>query len=545
MAQTLGEKLAKALIEQEKGLRTDRQPLEALWQNIARYVLPRAATFTEEVAPNVERNRHVLDSTAPRSLEMFGSFLHNLLNNPATQWLVMRALNEKLKDSQQAKRWMQENSEIMLAALAAKSANIYFHLHEAYIDIGAFGTAVLFIEMVKDELRVRSHHLMDCVLAEGENGQIDTVHRTFRLTPRQARQRWPKGDLGKSVEDGTSKKSQTPIEFMHCTFPLTDATRKLLPARVRNSNAPFASVWLNKKDGVMISAGTYQEFPYLCPRWYKVRGEIYGRSPAMTALPDIRMVNRMTETVLRGAEKIVDPPLLLPDGGLVSPIRLFPGGLSFSDGVVQPQPLIPPGASRIEVGNQLLEQRQNAIRESFFTPLFQTPDNQYMTATQVLQIADDRNRMVSPMLVRMQSELHARLADRVFGLLSRAGKLTPLPDVLVDEEIGVEYVSPLTAAQLQGEGLALMRLFEQVAPWAEVDPGVFDRYDLDKASLLLGDATGVPASVVRSDIEMQRHRQQRQNREAQLAQAAALPDYIKAGASATSAQAALTKAEKA
>lgn len=536
------QKLAKALIEQEQQLRSDRKALEAMWQTIARYVIPRSATFTEEVAEGVQRTRYILDSTAPRSLEMFASFLHTMLNNPASPWLIVRFLNPKLKDNIEAKRWCEENSENALALLA--SSNIYFYLHEAYIDLGAFGTAVLLIEVDRGELRTRSYHLMDCVIDENASGVVDTMHRSFKYTPRQAKQRWPGQNLGKSIMDAKGLKNHEKVDFMHSVFPITDATADMLPARVAKSGAPYASVWINRKDQTVVSIGTYEEFPYIVPRWYKVRGEKYGRSPAMTVMPDIRMVNRMTETVLRGAEKIVDPPLLLPDGGLVSPIRLFPGGLSFSDGQITPQPLIPPGASRIEVGETLLKNRQDAIRDGFFVPLFVTPDSPVKTATQVLQQTDERNKMVSPMLVRQQGELHEPLAERVFGIMARNRLLTPLPPALANEMLGIRYVSPLTAAQLNSEGLAILKTFEQISPWGQVDPGVFDRYDLDVASRLVADATGMPAAVIRDDVEMKKARALREQRQAQLVQQANLPAALTAGASLVSANAAQTKAEK-
>ena len=45
----------------------------------------------------------------------------------------------------------------------------------------------------------------------------------------------------------------------------------------------------------------------------------------MTALADIKMLNRMSEVTIRAAQKQVDPPLLVPDDGFMLPVRTIPG----------------------------------------------------------------------------------------------------------------------------------------------------------------------------------------------------------------------------
>ena len=58
--------------------------------------------------------------------------------------------------------------------------------------------------------------------------------------------------------------------------------------------------------------------PYVVPKMLKASTEIYGRSPAMNALPDVKVLNKMVETALKAAAKQVDPPLLVPDDSMLS-----------------------------------------------------------------------------------------------------------------------------------------------------------------------------------------------------------------------------------
>lgn len=540
------DELAEAVVEREARLRGDRATEEALWQSVATYVIPRKATFTEEVSPGVERNRQILDSTAPRSLELFASFLHTLLNNPSVRWFRIAVKGRPdLETRAEVKKYLEDVELRMLDQLNSQSANLYAHLHNVYLDLGAFGTAVLFVEWPDGRLRVRAYHLNDVVVDENVAGFVDSVYRQFEPTVRQVLQRWPEA-TGRKFENlqRNPKRAAEKVRMIHAVFPTTDQIADKLPEEARR--APFASVWVNAEDRKTVQAAEgFEEFPYMVPRWYKTRGTPYGRSPAMTVLPDIRMTNRMMETILRGAEKLVDPPWLLPDGGLVSPLRLFPGGITFADGNVRPEPLIPPGASRIEVGDALLRDRQQAIRDGFFVPLFVTPDSPVKTATQVLQEVDERNRAISPMLIRTQAELFHRLIVRVFKLMERNGLMPTPPAALEDATIDIQYVSPLNSSRLQLEALGTLRVVESLLPWAQIDPGVFDKFDPDKVAEVVQAGSGAPAAIMRDDRSVRQVREARQQQQAQEKQLGQLVEAVEAGAKVGTAQAAQTRARKA
>lgn len=495
-------------------MRSARSNWENLWQNVTKYVLPNEASFNETLPNGLERTRYVLDSTAPRSLELFASALHGLLNNPALRWVKIGVEEDpSIMDNPENREWATRVEDLILSALSREEADIYSQLHTIYLGLGSVGTACGFIDVSnRGNLRVREYHMADVVIDEGENEMVDTVFRRWSTTVRRARQRWPGLELGKSVDDGPGGQRKKPgekVEFMHVVVPAGDPIVQDIPARIRNLGAPYYACWVNKTDRKTVKFDTYEEFPYLVPRWYKTRGEVYGRSPAMTALPDIRMVNQMSATILRGAEKIVDPPLVIPDGGLVSPARLFPGGITYSEGTIEIKTLIPPGTSRIETGNQLLEQRQQAIREAFFTPLFATPDSPVKTATQVLQEVDERNRAVSPMLVRVQSELFNGLIRRTYNLLLRAGRIPTPPPALVGDKLKVEYVSPLIASQRQMEALSTIRLYEMMAPWMGVDRGIGDWVDSDKLFPVILTGSGAPAMIAKSKNDVKKLRDAR------------------------------------
>jgi hypothetical protein len=524
--------VAETVIERNKNRRTKRGTWESLWQSIARYCLPNSASFMEQVTSGQDRMRYILDSTAPRSLEMFASFLHTLLNNPASEWVRLGVEGEpELQTSATVRMYLEACQKKIMNALTSPSADIYSQLHQIYLDLGAFGTGVMFEDIVNRRLRCRVYHLDDCAIDEGEDETIDSMIRRRVQSKRAALQRFKEDKLGDRFRNLSDEKLATEDTYYHAVFPATDPIVEKFPKRQLMKNAAFYSCWvLDGEEKKTLEYGSYEEFPYFVPRWYKARNEIYGRSQAMTAMPDIRMVNRMSDTILRGAEKIVDPPLVIPDGSLVSPVRLHAGGMTFTEGQVDIKTLIPPGTSRIETGNELLIARQQAIKEAFFTPLFVTPDSPVKTATQVLQEVDERNRALSPMLVRLQTELFSKLVVRTFNILERSGLLPRPPTELAGKKLVLEYVSPLIASQKQMEGLAIARTFEQMAVWSQIDKGIFDWIDTDKVAQRIPMANGAGADLVKTKTQVNDVRVARQKQEQAAQMLAMAPEGASAAA---------------
>lgn len=547
------DKLAKAIIQRESALRGKRSSEESLWQLLSRYCVPRKATFSEKTSFGNVRDRQLLDSTAPRAVELFASFLHSSLNNPTSRWFFVEAEGyeegspnpppEELADLLANRR------SRMMAALTGSEANIYAALHEVYLDLAVFGTAVLYVEGSRTDmggLRIFHYHLGDVVLDEGENGRIDTAIRSFCYKPRQAKQRWPGQELGNAIDNATERDMGTKeVKFLHACFPATDTDLvKLIPEdKMPEGGWSHYSVFVNAQDQVTVAVGGYSSFPFSCPRWYKSGSDsVYGRSPAMTVLGDILMVNRMAETVLRGAEKLVDPPLLVPDGGILSPVRLHPGGLTYSEAGVELKPLIPPGASRIELGDALIEKRQEAIRDGFFVPLFVSPQSPVMTATQTLQIADEKNRAIGPMVLRLQNELLTPFLQRTYEILESRRQFEPVPDGVGN--LSLRYKSPVSASVKQTEALSISRVFEALAPWYQIDDGVFDHIDMEKIPAVIIEGSGAPTDLLRAASQVRRLRA---NKEAQIQEATAQQQALAAvdvGSKATTAQAAMMKAQK-
>lgn len=508
-----GDALGKAIVQEYERLRSDRSNWETTWQSSARWSLPNEATFTLRREQGTTRNRHVLDSTATTSLIMFGSALHTLMNNPASKWFNL-GIEDTPRPSRLQRRWLEYCRDVMLVHMARKNG-IYSASHKAFIGIGAFGNAAALIDPAPGGVSIRTFGLQNALFRTNWGGEIDSVFYCKQWDARQAMQRFP-GKLSDTVRSeaeagvGASQQQDTKREYIYATIPVDDVVLgRLLPYHMQ-STAAEVGVWVSHQEQKTLDMSPYYDMPWVTPRWYLSDDEMYGRGPGIDVLPDIRMANRVKAAIVRGAEKLADPPLQIPDGGLMSPVRQYPGGHTYTDGEIKIETLIPPGASRIDVGDKLLTDTQDAIRAGYFVSLFASEDSPVRTATEVLQRQGEKNRMLSPMLVRLHTEFYSPIILRVFNVLQRGGYLPPPPEDLRGRAITAEYISPLAASQGEAEALAIQRYFEQLAPWAQVDQGIFDYADTDMVAQVLGELLVVPSKVTRSQPEVDLVRKARQ-----------------------------------
>jgi hypothetical protein len=247
---------------------------------------------------------------------------------------------------------------------------------------------------------------------------------------------------------------------IHAVYPRAERD----PGKKDRDNMPWASCYFEHETCHLLEMGGFPEFPYLTPRWSKYAGEVYGRSPGMVALPDVKMLQAMMLTVIKAAQKAVDPPMFLRDDGIVGQTRTVPGGINYwrgnpSDGVF----MMPVDVRGLPVTLDMMENLRNRIRTTFFVDVLQFTSDADMTATEVMQRTAERMRLLGPLIGRLEAELLGPMVERIFGILNRLGLLPRPPKKIEDKEFTVEYVSPIATAQKQMAANGIMQAMGVVA----------------------------------------------------------------------------------
>ena len=497
---------AKMILERYASLRTERQNWESHWQDVADYMLPRKADITKNRSKGDKRHELIFDGTATHALELLAASLHGMLTNTVSPWFYLKYKNDELNQEDEAIEWLEDCTKVLNQAF--NRSNFQQEIFELYHDLIAFGTAALFIsEDDENEIRFKNIHISEIFITENEKGNVDSLTRKFKMQAKNIYNAFPKAELPPELAKKFNEAPYDNINIIHSVYPSTEY-----------GNNKYVSCYVHEDSGFLLSEKSFKDFPYAVPRYLKSSNETYGRSPAMNALPDVKMLNLMSKTSIKAAQKQIDPPLMVPDDGFMMPIRTVPGGLNYYRAGTRER--IEPlniGANN-PVGIQMEEQRRDAIRQNFFVDQLLSVQGPQMTATEVIQRNEEKMRILGPVLGRLQSELLQPLITRCFNILLRNNKFKEIPDFIGNQNIEIEYVSPLAKAQKTGELQALMRGIEVMGALQNVAP-VFDYIDTDNIVNYIKDVLGIPAKILKSKGEVQKIRAEKEQQMMQQQQA--------------------------
>ena len=511
---------AQSYINRYEELRDDRRNWEHHWQEIAEVVLPRRTDIVGKRTPGDKRNLKAIDSTGIIANELLAAGLHGMMTNPASKWFTLRISDQDLNAEDDVKLWLESVENIIYEELSSSESSFSSHMHELYLDLSAFGTAVMFIgeSNQTNDLMFQSLPLKECYVSENADGRIDTLYRKYELTARQIVQKWGNKEsvVGKDVITcHQTGKLEDKFEIIHAIFPRMDYDKR---KRTRQ-NMPVASVYILCKGEKILEESGYEEMPILAPRWSKAAGEIYGRGPGMATLPDVKMLQQMAKTVIKAAQKVVDPPLQLEDDSVLLPVRTIPGGLNYRRAGSEPITPLSTGA-QIPIGLEMMQDVRVRIREGFFLDQLQLQQGPQMTATEVLQRTEEKLRLLGPVMGRMQSELLSPLINRVFGILGRQNKLPVLPEMLEGGNYKIEFVSPLARAQKQVEANSLLRVFEIGSTVMQTQPDAARVFKAEETVRWLSGLFGIPQMILETESETDERRQAQAQMQQQMQQMA-------------------------
>jgi hypothetical protein len=448
--------------------------------------------------------------------------MDSMLTPRQSKWHNLRTTDESLNRQFAVQQWFYQANNILHAARNSPKANFAGQNFERWISLMAFGTGSLYTDFQPGTgLRYRCVNLRDTFFLENHQGIIDSVYRCFKFTARQAAQKWGLNELPEKLSAALEnpQRQNDQFEFLHAVVPRTDYDSERVDARGK----PWASYYIcldSKKQ--MGEEGGFNSFPYSIARYVTAPEEVYGRSPAMTALSDIKMLNEMSKTDMRAVHKLVDPPILLHDDGILGggamTVNMRPGGLNPGGVDRNGRPLIQPFSTgaRVDINETKMEQRRAAIDDAFLVSLFQIlVETPRMTATEALIRAQEKGMLLAPTMGRQQSECLGPQIERELDLLMFHRILPPMPPELVEAggEFEIVYDSPMSRMQRAEELVGVQRTMELLAPFAQIDPSVLDIFDRDELARLTAEVSGVPTTVLRGADQVTAIRQQRQQQE--------------------------------
>lgn len=522
--------MAESILKTIERLKSQRGQTDKTLQEISDYVLLNKGDFTRTRSTGDRRDRRVFDSTAIQAHQQLTAIIQGGLTDPSERWFNLRTPDEFIANLDSYKIWIEQVHRIMLSAFSSGESGFSQQNHETLSSVTGYGTGVMWVEDSGEKgITFISKHLASIYAMENSKGFVDTVYSGLEFTSRQAAQEWGIESLPKKIADAAIEDPSKKFEFSHCVMPKEDFEREFGPVEQKLERFTFIGVHVSNDEKDIIDTQGFHENPYLVPRWEKLIGEVLGRSPSWNALSDIIMVNLMSETSIKAAQKQVDPPLLMSDDGVMMPLQTFPGGINIGGVNDEGRELIRPLISgiRLDIGLEMMEQRRRSINSAYFVDQFQPRQGvQPLTATEANNIQENRLRLIGPQVKRIQDEYLSPLINRVFGILSRKGAFPPLPDDIrglgMDAlDLDIEYISPLAFTQKSSQLLSYNRFFANVGTFLQADPSGVENFNIDKIVREGAELAGIPVSQMKSVEQVAQERQaaaQAQQQQQQLEQ---------------------------
>ncbi len=504
-------------------------------EEIAQLILPtsRNTFFYQNFNwPGAKKTQQQVDATGAINLHQFCAIANSLVTPRNMLWHGMAADEYVMKD-RATRLWFESTTKMLFRERYEASAGFDAQNYNNWQSLGAFGNATMFIDKFDARwgrrtkgFRYKAVPFGETFFGENHQGKVDRIIRWFKLTAYQAVQKWGRANLPQNLVGPLEQDSQWPYNFLHVVMPREEDYD---PEALDERSLPYVSryisiegrCWMQKPSG-------YRSFPYAVSRYDQTPGEVYGRGPADIVLPSLKTLNAEKATFLKQGHRAADPVLLLADDGLMG-MSLRPGALNPGGWSADGKPLVgvlPTGD--IQISKEMMADEKDIIGNVFLTSIYKTlVENPNMTATQVIQIVNERAMLVTPTLGRQHTEYTPMMVEREMELAAEMGMLDPMPARLREAmgDYQVTDTSPLAMAARSGEFAGFVRVIESVRELVNVtqDPSLLDRFDFDTAIPEGARSQTVPERWMADDKMVAQKRKARSDAQQRQEQIAAMP----------------------
>jgi len=540
MAGNKKDNYACGLVSRYESLENERANWKAHWEELTHYVMPKHSPVYKggQERRDRENGRYddIYDATAQEGVSTSASGFFTFICPPSEPWFDFIHSDKTIRENSSVKEWLNLCAERVREILI--DSNFYQQIHEALIDYRGLGTSVFLSELHPEKpgkLTFKSFSITNCVVDVNAEGLVDTVFRSVYYTARQSAQKFGEDNLPDKIKKDLKnpKKSSETYEFLHYVGKNEDFDE----TRGDAVGKKYSSIWIYKKDKEIVKTGGYEEMPFHVARAEKNSKEIYGEAPGGIVLPTIKLVNKQQKTALKGAQKIVDPPTLLPNDGSISSWRNSPGALNYWNSANPESKPIPwTSGARPDIGMDFVKESQQTIKEAYSTDLFNAlamSGNSRMTATEVMERVDEKLTLLAPLLGRLQTELFSPMIKRVFNILLREGEFPEPPVEIFENDLelfDIVYLGKLAQALRQSHIRGFLGSVQALSMFIESKPEILDKINFDALTEEVLEANSVPSRIKNSSKtvkEIRKARAEAMQQQAQMQQAESASEAYK------------------
>ena len=496
---------ADDIVKRQHLAQTKKDEFQQLYQDAYEFALPQRQLYGvwEGGGTGAKKMQRVFDSTAINSTQRFANRLQSVVFPPQRKWCRLEpGLDIPAERKAQAQAILDLYGDKMFALL--RQSNFDIAMGEFLLDL-AVGTACMMVQPGDDITKINFVPVPLFLVSyeEGANGQVDNVYRRMRIKAESIQRQWPDAQIDPMLAARIEQKPTDDIELIEAT--IHDPKR-----------GDYAYHVIEKQTKTEIVYRRMRTSPWVISRYMKVAGEIYGRGPLMTALPDIKTLNKTIELLLKNASLAVSGVYTAADDGVLNPntVKITPGSIipvARNGGPQGPALQALPRSGDFNVSQLVINDLRSNVKRILLDESLPPDNMSARSATEIVERMKELSQNLGSAFGRLINETMIPLVTKILEVMDEKGMID-LPLRINGLEVKVTPQSPLANAQAMDEinsAIQFAQLSQQLGAEGQFAVKFGPMIDF------LGDKLGVPAAVRNNEAERAFLIDQQQQQQAQ------------------------------
>lgn len=515
------------VIENELGELVDyhfkrQAPMLGLWQTLADHFYPERADFLITRGIGDEMADGLLDSYPIQvRRDLANSFQYMLRTD---KWFEVGTTVEKV--THQGRAYLQWLTDRQYKIMNDRNAGFMRATKEADNDFACFGNNVVSVERNRklNGLLYRCWHLRDCTWWEDETGQVCGVMRKWRPPYALLPQYFSDSNLPQALKDkakqhGGAKFAKS--NLVHIEMPMYLFDQDMM------DRFKYMRVWFDMETKTIIEKVPSNHKMYCVSRFQTIAGSPFAYSPATVAgLPNARLLQAMTHTLLEAGERIVRPPMAATQNAIRGDVDLGTDGLTWIDDEYDERmgPALRPvltNTGGFPFGQDMRNDVASALSSAFYiNKIALPPVDREMTAYEVSERMKQWRRENLPLFAPVESEYNGQLCEATLNTALVSGFMgdpSMVPEELQGRDTEFKFNSPLSESENEKHATRFQQVSQMLSMAAEHDEAVKENINFDTAFREAVEGMDVPAQWMNSvELVLQRRLARQAEQEAMM-----------------------------
>ena len=509
---------AEQILRDQGAMETERSGVEQDWRDVAAIVWPEIAesfdsggfTGAGGVPANRPRRERIYDETAQLALGDGCSVFEGEVMPDGSTWQNLVPRDDALLKKQHVALWYERLTAKLFALRASAESGFSVASHDSVKNLLCFGLQGMYPEILRDRATGRATGIQYCsekvgqlYVRDGFNGLVETTHRKFTLTHRQALAKWkdnPPECARKAQTDSRRPGAGHTLDATATSLHVITPNPRFDPDRIDAAAMPWASAYVSVGDKQIFDSGGYRTRRLIASRMEKGLGA-YGQGRMMMVLPAIRATQAMMRDLVTIIEFIAKPALGASDDMMDQILMYQPGGVTY--GAIDPrgQQMIKRLWEDPDIGPalELLREVRGIIGRACFQDLYMIREEvkSHVSAFERMTRDAQKGVLLAP-LKRQETEWFTPLSAVEIDLMNEMGMLNDMPPEVVEAGglYQLIYDNPLNRARKAAPAAGFYAMLDGLATLMQTNPATveefFRKYPFAKVLDGLSEIHGVP-----------------------------------------------------